>query len=449
MFPLLLLLQPVVPVGNRIQISVDTLATFLRVLAANAGDVPTDTLQQLKLVQAAAVQAHPELASVVADAAGMEAFPPDVEEEANNNFQRMYSGDLGVEALVELLRNHKNSTLGREQEVFACMVHNLFDEFRFFAKYPEKELQTTAVLFGQLVHHNLVSSVSLGIALRYVLDALRSEAGNKMFSFGVLAARQFLEDLPQWGQYASQLAAIPGLKAAEPEIYAAIEAAIAKAAAASTAAAEQAKSAEAAPPVLTPPTNGALVPPSRSSMNAAGFPTSMPAAPTNPNMLFSTINAETLEQAAQSVSYPVPDEKIIDRVHFVINNITTVNVEAKVKELKELVTGSFHPWFVNYLVVKRAAQEPNFHPVYVAIVDKWQDRQLRVQFVRTTVHYCKVMLASKLLRTNSSERTLLKNLGAFLGKLTLAKNRPVLQVRNSCLILCVCSTCFLFVYMYI
>ncbi len=38
------------------------------------------------------------------------------------------------------------------------------------------------------------------------------------------------------------------------------------------------------------------------------------------------------------------------------------------------------------------------------------------------------MLGSPMLKTSSSERTLLKNLGAFLGRLTIAKNRPVLQV---------------------
>lgn len=32
-----------------------------------------------------------------------------------------------------------------------------------------------------------------------------------------------------------------------------------------------------------------------------------------------------------------------------------------------------------------------------------------------------------MLKTSSSERTLLKNLGAFLGRLTVARNRPVLQ----------------------
>lgn len=61
------------------------------------------------------------------------------------------------------------------------------------------------------------------------------------------------------------------------------------------------------------------------------------------------------------------------------------------------------------------------------LVDKWGDKILRQCLVSITIHYCKVMLDSELLKSNSSERTLLKNLGAWLGKLTLGCNRPVLQ----------------------
>ena len=127
----------------RINISVETLAIFLRVLASNAGLLPTDALQQFKVVQTAAVQEHPQLQAVVGDGSSLEAFASDIEEEANAYFQRIYAGELTVEGLVEVLRGFKASTVGREQEVFACMVHNLFDEYRFFPKYPDKELHTT------------------------------------------------------------------------------------------------------------------------------------------------------------------------------------------------------------------------------------------------------------------------------------------------------------------
>ena len=43
-------------------------------------------------------------------------------------------------------------------------------------------------------------------------------------------------------------------------------------------------------------------------------------------------------------------------MHFIINNITVMNTEQKVKELKAQVAPPFWPWFANYLIVKRAAQ---------------------------------------------------------------------------------------------
>jgi CCR4-NOT transcription complex subunit 1 len=100
-------------------------------------------------------------------------FAPDVEEEANSYFQKIYTLQLTIDATVALLLRFKSSAVQREQEVFACMVHNLFDEYRFFGRYPDKELMITGVLFGALIQHQLVSYIPLGIALRYVLEGAR------------------------------------------------------------------------------------------------------------------------------------------------------------------------------------------------------------------------------------------------------------------------------------
>eukprot|EP00957_Ditylum_brightwellii_P009568 721466-Ditylum_brightwellii.AAC.1 len=43
-----------------------------------------------------------------------------------------------------MLKRFKISGNARENDIFACMIHNLFDEYRFFSKYPEKELRITA-----------------------------------------------------------------------------------------------------------------------------------------------------------------------------------------------------------------------------------------------------------------------------------------------------------------
>lgn len=404
---------------TRLSISVETLAVFLRVLAANAGEVPTDTLQQLKLVQAVAVQAHPELASVISEAGVMEAFPQDVEEEANAAFQKMYQGELSVDDVISLLVRYKAGMEAREQDVYACMAHNLFDEFRFFYKYPEQELKTTALLFGKLILNKLVSNVSLGIAMRYIYDSLKNEPSHKLFKFGVTASLQFKDILDQFPTFANQLASHTTLKDASPELYQAAVAAVAKIANTQSTAAPVAASAAS----QIEPENSA----ESRTMNGNAFQMAMPNAPATPNLLFSTINADTLEQAAHAGDYPVPETATVDKVHFLVNNITNTNVDVKAKELAAVVAQDFYPWFANYLVVKRAAQEPNFHPVYVLLVEKWGDKSLRNNLVSITVHYCKVMLGSRLLKSNSSERTLLKNLGSWLGKLTLGCNKPVRQ----------------------
>lgn len=43
------------------------------------------------------------------------------------------------------------------QDVYECMLRNLFEEYRFFPQYPERELHTTAVLFGGIIEKGLAT----------------------------------------------------------------------------------------------------------------------------------------------------------------------------------------------------------------------------------------------------------------------------------------------------
>ncbi len=93
--------------GGRISLSEGTLEVFLRVLAANAGLLPSDTLQLFKMVQAAAVQAHPQLAAVAGDSSTLEAFAPDIGGSAGlpePNHQGMVGQGLTMQLLGRTLR---------------------------------------------------------------------------------------------------------------------------------------------------------------------------------------------------------------------------------------------------------------------------------------------------------------------------------------------------------
>ncbi len=45
------------------------------------------------------------------------------------------------------------------QDLFVCMLRNMFEEYKFFPQFPEKELQITGQLFGGIIEHGLVTYV--------------------------------------------------------------------------------------------------------------------------------------------------------------------------------------------------------------------------------------------------------------------------------------------------
>ena len=102
-------------------------------------------------------------------------YPQDIEDEVNAFFEKIFSKEYPVNDVIELLKRLRASNNPRDQQLFACMTQNLFDEYRFFSKYPENELILTATIFGAIIKHQLISHVPLGIGLRYVLESLKSQ----------------------------------------------------------------------------------------------------------------------------------------------------------------------------------------------------------------------------------------------------------------------------------
>ncbi|CAN0282889.1 unnamed protein product, partial [Phaeothamnion confervicola] len=114
----------------------EALAAALRALQGPAAEALQQAAPSLRAavshVADAAKRAHPQLAAMTGGPA------EDIEEMANAYFQRIYTSEQSIGEVIEMLQRFKASSSVREQEIFACMVHNLFDEYRFFHKYPEK-----------------------------------------------------------------------------------------------------------------------------------------------------------------------------------------------------------------------------------------------------------------------------------------------------------------------
>lgn len=154
-------------------------------------------------------------------------------------------------------------------------------------------------------------------------------------------------------------------------------------------------------------------------------PSSPKDAPTEnpePQPDLTTIHAGNLSNAALEVcTFKDPPEKVSDGIAFIFNNLTTTNVEEKLVKLKELVGEEHVCWLANYMVVKRAAQEANFHHLYIQVVELYGSVELLGSILMITAHCVKSLLKNKQIGVEMSDRTLLKNLGSWLGQLTFGK----------------------------
>ncbi|CAO3623766.1 unnamed protein product [Mucor hiemalis] len=374
-----------------IPLPLETISIFLRVLSESS--LTPQTAGVLKEVHNLCLQTYPKLMNVRTQATpgstGAEvSFKADVEEEANLYYERIYNDELSVENMIDLLKRLSTSQNAREQDVFACMIHNLFDEYSFFPKYPDKELSITSILFGSIIQHRLVSYVPLGIALRYVLDALRNPLGSKMFTFGVQALSQFQSRLSEWPQYCSHLLQIQDFVQSQPDLIQYIQTAML----------------------------GEQLP----DLN----PQQLQFEPTA--VSFNSVHVPPIPKADHLV-YSDPASNVQDKILFIINNVAQNNIHSKVAELRQVLEPSAFKWFSNYLIVKRVSSEPNYHELYVLVLESIDSDLLNAHVLYETYSNILILLNSEKTVSNSSERTLLKNLGSWLGRLTLAKNKPILH----------------------
>ncbi|MCL7029068.1 hypothetical protein MKW94_016593 [Papaver nudicaule] len=206
----------------------ETVPIFIKVFLGHAGQNVSHKhfLEETKKFHAVSIQNSTRLQNAGA-AASDGGYSDGIEREANSYFHQMFCGQLCVDARVQMLARYKESPEKREQSIYECMIGNLFEDYKFFPKYTERQLQIAAVLFGSLIKHQHVTHLHLGIALRGVLDALRKSADSKMFVFGVKALEQFVDSLIEWPQYCNHILQISHLRASHSELVTFIECALA------------------------------------------------------------------------------------------------------------------------------------------------------------------------------------------------------------------------------
>lgn len=378
----------------------------------------------------------------VSIASNQSAFPDmpqtiskEVEDEANSYFQRIYNHPphptLAIDEVLEMLQRFQESQIRREREVSQCMLRNLFEEYRFFPQYPEKELQITAQLFGGMVEKNLVTTyVALGLALRCVLDALRKPEGSKMYFFGVTALDRFKTKLYLYQKYCEHVRSIPHFNEFPAHLIEFVDYGVQGQEPLAKSQAPVVGLAHILPSPMLLRTNSATLTNNIITNKTSSLTPSSGIAPRNLKSIANATNINTLLVATvdREEKIILPPDSVQDKTAFIFNNLSQLNLQTKCEELKEIIIKDYWPWLSQYMVLKRASIELNFHMLYSNFLDALKIPEI-VKFVtKETFRNIKVLLHSDKGIENFSDRSLLKNLGHWLGMMTLGRNKPILHV---------------------
>ncbi|KAK4119530.1 Not1-domain-containing protein [Parathielavia appendiculata] len=401
--------QPPVKASTTLQVR--TVHALLQILEEF---LPKSPMQDLILVQRTCITVYPRLINYgegfddIIDANGRDgnALPLAANAKMEEHYKKMYGDEIQVRHVVDILERYKRSRDPLDQDIFACMIHGLFDEYAHYVDYPLEALATTAVLFGGIISHKLVSDLPLQVGLGMVLEAVRDHRPDEsMYKFGLQALMQLFGRLREWPGFCAQLLQIPGLqgteawKKAEEVVREHDE--------------ELARSRNGAG-IATPGmlghdklTNGSV---------EDGLVSEQHPPP------FASVNVDPPPPGAV---YEDPSEEAQGKIQFVLNNLTDTTLQSMFKELRDMLEAKHQQWFASHLVEERAKMQPNYHHVYLELVKQFENKLLLAEVQRETYISVSRMLNSELTMQNSTERTHLKNLGGWLGLLTLARDKPI------------------------
>ncbi|KAI9496644.1 CCR4-Not complex component, Not1-domain-containing protein [Zychaea mexicana] len=349
----------------------------------------------------------------------------EIEDMVRSYFERLYTAELSAEQFITVLHACHDSKDPKQVDFFSCTVHTLLDEARFFNQYPDHELAVTGKLFGLLIDRHLISFSLLRLALKHVLDALNHPLGTKMFNFGVLALAQFRNRLSEWPQYTMLLSKIAGLRE-YPPVMDSIATTLQHLASTANIDSEGR--------ILNSPSVSERTNASSSATTIAAREQKQARQQQVDNNGISSpgmkqqAGSVLLEKASSSPNsntYTPPPSDVQEKIAFAINNLSLSNLEDKVAQVDPLLEEPAWGWFSHYLVVRRVTQERNNHELYASLLKTLEKPPLCDMVVEETYKNIQILLHAEGTPASQTDRNALKALGSWLGRMTLAKNKPI------------------------
>lgn len=365
--------------------SLHTLINFLRTIPLNANDqLMFEKLQFALLIAVPRLlnfgYDHDNVILASEDTGPVES---DIEKEMQMQLQKMYSGEIAIKDVIDLLIKLRDSNSSHDQDLFACITHAVLSESNFYKDYPLDALATTSVLFGSMILFQLLRGFVLDVAFKIIMNFAKEGVESKMFKFAVQAIYAFRIRLPDFPQYCKDLLQeVPDLKT-QPQVYQSLS--------------EAAHGIDVAKNQSTPITKQPLE--------------------LYPMKFF------VIDELKYQFQQDTPPKDVTEKVLFILNNISTENLKNKVLDLKSVLTSNYYAWFSNYLVNQRAKTEPNYQNLYKDVLVNVESESLHQYVINMTLKQLFLLMSIK--DVKAIDKKHLKNLAAWLGCITIGVDKPI------------------------
>lgn len=355
---------------------------LLERLKQNNAFTNSDSLKNLQLL---ILTTYPRLINygnvvddvILKNSKGSNFFSSKIEQEMKSYYSKMYNKEIEISELVNMLIEMKYNKDPHKQDVFACMIYSLLDEYRFFSDYPLSALASTSLLFGALLENDLIQGTTLTVALNFIWESCNQHQDSHLFKFAIQSLYNFRSKLHEYPIYCKHLLDCPSLASHE------IMYQIVKDAAAG-------------------------IPCTKQTVNSI-----LEIAENYQSIL---IDEYYISNQLQN---DVP-EVVSDKILFYINNLTFENL--KHVEIKKLLNKKYYYWFFNY-ITERAKSEANNHSLYSEFINQLEIPNFYNYILNLSLKKIKILLNT--IKDSTLKLSHLKNLGSWIGRNLLVNNIPL------------------------
>ena len=362
----------------------DVYSIFVRVVR-NAGGLSNEDIARFKQVRTDILIIHPRLLNLRPQSKeeqgfSVAKFSNEILALVDDMYSRMYSEEHKLDDVIDEIQRCQISNDAQDHEIFACALHSLFDEFKFVKAYPPKELTMTGILFGAIIDFRLVKDTPAFVATRYVLDACKTSPHEALYQFGINALSVLRGSLVDFPGLCRSLLEIPALHESHPVLINDIVSALAE----------------------------------REDLDLQG----------GVKLAFPALKLPVLVEEGDD-EFTEPEAIKKDAIMFVINQIAPSNYDVKAQDLLNLFENQYSRWFAHYFIDVRVSLEQNRHEIYMRLLELLKSPLFERHVLWETYRKARDLLNSEASINSASERTTLKTIAKWLGRLTLARDKPV------------------------